>query len=282
MRITDVAVAERGVSLHRHESFPNVELISQHNGAGLSLYSTDFALVVPDDWEGTVFYRSRRHRLAPGQVLCVEPGEVVASFDVQREGRLRVLLLGADLVRQLLATRDRALPENVPAVFAIPRGTGLATALADVFLALERRASVTELGVCVETLVQALVDVIVRGGRSPAPSSSLRRTVSIVERLRETLLRGAKSDEPPPDLATLSREVGLSRFQTLRLFRRHYGVTPRAFHLHFRLALARHSLKSGTSLAEVAASCGFVDQSHFTKQFKRLVGVTPGQYARTR
>ena len=94
-------------------------------------------------------------------------------------------------------------------------------------------------------------------------------------------MRGANRDEPPPDLATLSREVGLSRFQTLRLFRRHYGVTPRAFHLHFRLALARRSLKAGASLAEVAASCGFVDQSHFTRQFKRLLGVTPGQYART-
>ena len=282
MRVTDATAAGRGVSLHRHESFPSVELISQHNGAGLSLYSTDFALVVPDDWEGTVFYRSRRHRLAPGQLLCVSPGEVVASVDVRREGRLRVLLLGAELVRKLLATRDRVLPESLPAVFAALGGTRLATALLDTFGALERRTSVTELGVCVETLLQALVDAVVRAGRSPAPSSSLRRTASIVERLRETLLRGAKSDEPPPDLATLSREVGLSRFQTLRLFRRHYGVTPRAFHLHFRLALARHSLRAGASLAEVAASCGFVDQSHFTKQFKRLVGVTPGQYARTR
>jgi AraC-like DNA-binding protein len=275
------AVAAGGVSLHRHASLPSVELLSQHKGGGLSLYSTDFALVVPDDWEGTVFYRARGHRLAPGQLLCVEPGEVVVSVEARNQGRLRVLLLGAELVREMLLLRGRALPETIPAVFATQGGTALAAALVQMFGALERRASVTELGVCVETLVEALVDAIVRAGKAPLTRSRAGKGASIVEQLRETLMRGANRDEPPPDLATLSREVGLSRFQTLRLFRRHYGVTPRAFHLHISLALARRSLKAGASLAEVAASCGFVDQSHFTRQFKRLLGVTPGQYART-
>lgn len=279
MRVS-AANAAGGVSLHRHASLPSVELLSQHHGGGLSLYSTDFALIVPDDWEGTVFYRARGHRLSPGQLLCVEPGEVVVSVEARNQGRLRVLLLGAELVREMLSLRERALPETIPAVFAVQGGTALAAALAQVFGALERRASVTELGVCVETLVEALVDAIVRAGRAPVTRARGGKA-AIVEQLRETLLRGANRDEPPPDLATLSREVGLSRFQTLRLFRRHYGVTPRAFHLHFRLALARRSLKAGASLAEVAASCGFVDQSHFTRQFKRLLGVTPGQYART-
>ncbi len=282
MRLSAASLATRGVSLHRHENLPSVELISQRKGGGLSLYSTDFALVVPDEWEGTVFYRGRGHRLAPGQLLCVEPGEVVASVEVRNEGRLRVLLLGAELVREMVSLRERALPETVPAVFVVEDGTALAGALAEAFGALERRASVTELAVCVEALVQALVDAVVRAGRAPVARSRTGKSVSIVEQLRETLLRGANSDGPPPDLETLAREVGLSRFQTLRLFQRYYGVTPRAFHLHFRLALARRSLKAGASLAEVAASCGFVDQSHFTRQFKRLLGVTPGQYARTR
>ncbi|PYS50989.1 MAG: hypothetical protein DMF68_05700 [Acidobacteria bacterium] len=40
-------------------------------------------------------------------------------------------------------------------------------------------------------------------------------------------------------------------------------------------------LKPDTSLAEVALSCGFHDQSHFTKTFKRVMNITPAQY-RTR
>jgi AraC-like DNA-binding protein len=280
MRASEGASPERCVSLHRHQSLPGVELISQRGAAGLSLYSTDFALLVPEDWEGIVLYRSRRHRLQPGLALCVEPGEVVTSSDCRREGHLRVLSLASDFVRASLTARGAKLPETNPVVLSARPDTALATALRSIFEALETRVPASELGVTVEATVDALVEALLRSAELPGLRGKQRKGTPVVERLRDSLLRGATSDEPPPDLATLSKEVGLSRFQTLRWFRRHYGVTPRAFHLHFRLALARCSLRAGAPLAEVAASCGFVDQSHFTRQFKRLMGVTPGQYAR--
>ena len=47
-----------------------------------------------------------------------------------------------------------------------------------------------------------------------------------------------------------------------------------------RVERARQLLQTGTnmSLAEVAAEVGFCDQSQFSHHFKRLVGVTPGQF----
>jgi AraC-like DNA-binding protein len=280
MCASEAASPERCVSLHRHQSLPGVELISQRGAPGLSLYSTDFALLVPDDWEGTVLYRSRRHRLHPGLVLCVEPGEVVTSSDTRHEGQLRVLSLASELLRASLSARHATLPDTKPVVLSVRPDSALFAALRRIFEALETRVPAHELGETVQATVEALVDALIRSGEIPGTRGKQQKGMPIVERLRETLLRGIKTDQPPPDLATLSKEVGLSRFQTLRWFRRHYGVTPRAFHLHFRLALARCSLRAGAPLAEVAASCGFVDQSHFTRQFKRLMGVTPGQYAR--
>ena len=44
--------------------------------------------------------------------------------------------------------------------------------------------------------------------------------------------------------------------------------------------MAQKSLREGVSPADVAAELGFVDQSHFTRHFKRLVGVTPARYVR--
>jgi AraC-like DNA-binding protein len=38
-------------------------------------------------------------------------------------------------------------------------------------------------------------------------------------------------------------------------------------------------LIDGAPAADVAVRCGFVDQSHFTRHFKRIAGVTPAQYA---
>ena len=71
-----------------------------------------------------------------------------------------------------------------------------------------------------------------------------------------------------------------SRFQALRAFKRRFGLAPHAYQLRVRLGLAQKSLREGMPPAHVAAELGFVDQSHFTRHFKQLVGVTPAKYAR--
>lgn len=48
-----------------------------------------------------------------------------------------------------------------------------------------------------------------------------------------------------------------------------------------RVDLARRLLLGGMRVPEVAASAGFYDQSHFSRHFKRVVGTSPGHYART-
>ena len=82
------------------------------------------------------------------------------------------------------------------------------------------------------------------------------------------------------DLETLARKVGLSRFQALRAFKRRYGLPPHAYQLAVRLGLARRMLGEGAAPVDVAMHCGFVDQSHFNRHFKRAWGVTPMQCAR--
>jgi AraC-like DNA-binding protein len=80
-------------------------------------------------------------------------------------------------------------------------------------------------------------------------------------------------------LRELAAEVGMNRFQLIRAFARRYGVTPYAYFLDRRVERARRLVGTGRQLAAVAAECGFADQSHLTRHFKRIVGVTPGEYA---
>ena len=82
------------------------------------------------------------------------------------------------------------------------------------------------------------------------------------------------------DLDTLARASGLSRFQVVRVFKRRYGLPPHCYQLQRRLGLAKKRLRDGVRPAQVAMELGFVDQSHLTRQFKRLFGVTPAHYAR--
>ena len=80
-------------------------------------------------------------------------------------------------------------------------------------------------------------------------------------------------------LECLSRVAGLSRFHLLRAFRDETGLPPHAYLLGVRLREAKSLLLDGVPVARAAQDAGFFDQSHFTRHFKRLVGVPPGQYA---
>ncbi len=79
-------------------------------------------------------------------------------------------------------------------------------------------------------------------------------------------------------LEELARVAGLSPFYLQREFVRSYGVSPLEFLLRHRVKLAVELLSKGMPLADVALETGFYDQSHFNRQFKRIVGVSPGRF----
>jgi AraC-like DNA-binding protein len=79
-------------------------------------------------------------------------------------------------------------------------------------------------------------------------------------------------------LHELARLSGLSPYHLNRSFCRKIGMPPHAYQLQVRIARAKSALRTGSSIARVALSTGFVDQSHFTRVFKRMVGATPAQY----
>jgi len=66
----------------------------------------------------------------------------------------------------------------------------------------------------------------------------------------------------------------------LRSFSRELGLTPHVYQVQLRMARACRLIKQGVSLAEVALAVGYSEQSAMARQFRRVVGVTPGVYAR--
>jgi AraC family transcriptional regulator len=102
------------------------------------------------------------------------------------------------------------------------------------------------------------------------PQGRLR---SIVEYIEEHLDAGLT-------LGELAAVVRLSPYHFARQFRAATGLPPYQFVLARRVDRAKRLLQGGdsSSLAQVAARAGFSDQSQFSRHFKRLVGVTPGQF----
>lgn len=147
----------------------------------------------------------------------------------------------------------------------------LAAALSALALAVELGGPEAE----VHSALEALGAQVCRRLRSDGASAGASESRPEVQRLR-AILRERLAE--PVRLDDLTEEVGLSKFHLVRLFTREVGVPPHAFQMHLRISRARTLLAAGVSAADVAVACGFADQSHFTRCFKRIVGYTPGTF----
>jgi AraC family transcriptional regulator len=80
----------------------------------------------------------------------------------------------------------------------------------------------------------------------------------------------------------IAAAVELSKCHFARVFKSTLGISPMAYVAARRVERAKcMMIDSAESLADIALSCGFADQSHFSRQFRRAVGVTPGQWRRS-
>jgi AraC family transcriptional regulator len=128
-------------------------------------------------------------------------------------------------------------------------GETLATALA---VYLMRRLSVTQ-----------LKSTPLRGGLA---GYRMRRVLDFIDENLSEDLR----------LATLASVAGISPHHFAELFRKSVGDSPHRYVMGQRVERAKRMLRfADTSIAEIALAAGFVDQSHFSKVFRRLAGASP-------
>jgi AraC-like DNA-binding protein len=133
-------------------------------------------------------------------------------------------------------------------------------------------ASATRLLRSIERLLTGLAP------RPPhAPARRARRLAEGVARVGAYLRDHVAESIPLDDLADVA---GLSKFYLLRGFHREYGVTPHAYQRQLRLAHAWRAIADGKPLTRATYDAGFADQSHLTRQFAALFGVTPARCAR--
>ncbi len=236
---------------------------------------------VPERFGTTMHLAGRSHwasgraqwSSAPRSLSVKVPGEV--SVERAREGRLefQTVLFDTALVDEARAVLERSLV--APPMHAIdPRD-----ARAQPLRALHRQLLEEETPVALEEAVcdaiHALVDVVCAPrGAEPARRSTLSAPVA-----RARAMLDARLTETT-DLEALAAHARLDKFRLCRAFREQVGLPPHAYVTHRRVALAQGFLADGMSQTEVAARVGFYDQSLLHRHFKRILGFTPGAFAR--
>jgi AraC-like DNA-binding protein len=208
----------------------------------------------------------------PGAFICVNPGEVHDGRALGGRPRSwRILYFEPGVIEETRA--DILEGTHASLTFAAPVFAD--SALRGVFeRAFAHATARTRSQMACETAVLQLVAHL---GIHAAPRTTREaRPTACIRRARDRI------DADPAatlTLTELAREARLSRYQLLRAFARELGLTPHAYILQRRIALARQLIRGGRALAEVAAVAGFYDQSHLHRCFVRQFGVTPRRYA---
>ncbi|MER9629473.1 MULTISPECIES: AraC family transcriptional regulator [unclassified Mesorhizobium] len=129
------------------------------------------------------------------------------------------------------------------------------------------------------SLLVALRRLIVRHGDSSGQAEEIESSGS---QRRFSLYRDLVESElgSQVDLKRLAGAAGVTRFQVIRDFNKVIGLTPAAYIRDRRLRRASALIEQGFGLADAAITAGFADQSHFSRTFRAMHGMTPGMFRR--
>ncbi|MDV3353450.1 AraC family transcriptional regulator [Leptolyngbyaceae cyanobacterium CCMR0082] len=218
-------------------------------------------------------YRGASHIAPPGSVVITHPGEMHTGHAVLETGwTYRTLLPAIDWLQQ--AAKELSECSGAIPYFSSPviQDKCLNQKLVNLHRTLETSPSSLEK----ESRFLWGLTQLVHGYASNRPQiKSVGKENYSVQQVREYLhchyTRNISLDE-------LARLTNLSPFRLLRAFRKQIGLPPHAYLNHVRVHQAKTLLAEGHPIAEAALATGFADQSHLHRHFKKMLGVTPGQY----
>jgi AraC-like DNA-binding protein len=230
-----------------------------------------YSISVVEHGAGAVWCEGTNYALPPDGLTLINPGQVHTG-GVRRRGtpmHYRVLYPSVGLIERLTIGRRTAPPAfRIPSVVDTDTARRLSRVhrlLPDVSRSLERD----------ELLIDALTRAFAVSG-TPTVLEPGRGSEPIgIRRVLEYLHAHATE---PVSLTALASSLDWTPAHLSRAFRKHVGMPPYAYLLQLRIAIGRRALADGASIAAAALAAGFADQSHFTREFRRRTGSTPGAY----
>ncbi len=257
----------------------NVELLrGQHLTQSFPLHTHEqYAIGVIEHGALGFYYRGENVVATRGQInLCI-PDEPHTGQPATLKGwGYRMFYLEPEFLENIvsdMAGFSRGLPFFQSGVIS---DDAVALELLNVHRLLENPA--TSLLESETVLQNVLARFIGRYGDATVRPQKFGREPRAVTQIKQFLEANFSEDV---SLAALSRVTGLNRFHLVHVFTKAVGIAPHAFLRQIRVKNAKKLLLEEQDIASVALACGFADQSHLTRWFKRLWAVTPAQYRKS-
>lgn len=227
-----------------------------------------FAYILPEHGRLEFAYRGRVYRSQPGVLSVKHPGEFYRELRRDGLATFDIVFVDIDLVHAALGGSVHSevvfptpeLTSSDPRASALLQLHALLRSGADEFA---RESAAVEAAAALAALAR--------------PRETVRRETSAVARARAYLIERLAE---PVRLDELADHVGMDKFHLSRAFRAQLGAAPYEYLTHRRILKAQHLLREGWPVVRVASAVGYYDQSQLHRHFRRLVGVTPGAFAR--
>ena len=216
-----------------------------------------FGAIVKGECRCTVAGRPFRARA--GDVIAIAPhtvhtGALTASAECSGVLVMMLYVPSAWLLREALSPPARSGSIRAPTLTRQARNL---TSVDDVQNWL--RKAVPRLSSALKPTSTAPLD--------PIPTDAVR---ALMECIRSAVLSGDWN------VSGVAKQCGVSRKRVHQVMTRWIGMSPSDYLRTVRLHRAKDMLLQGQPVATVAAACGFADQAHFTRWFRRAFGYTPG------
>lgn len=236
---------------------------------------SDYQICLSLDCPGEYYYRGTHYWVPSGSLSVIHPGEMHTGRDIDNRetaATFRMLYISPD--RVTAAASDMAERQTHAPFFpeAIILNADLRQRFLEFHTASQQPASRLELDSLLLALLARLIGNHADVSLEVRPIGRERRAI---RRVREYLQEHYSEDV---SLDRLAQVAGLSPYYLSRVFHAEVGIALRQYQLQVRIDRAKLLLAGGRAAQWVAAETGFVDQSHLTRYFKRLVQTTPGRY----
>ena len=245
-------------------AFEQVTLVPGERRARLHGY---YAISITSCGGGTISSGEVRNEARPGSAYLICPDQLWTAHAISQVWRYETLFISERKLRTLTEELACATGQPIPRCGAYGLDSRTSDAVRQVLALFQTKRSLLE-------RIGALVEfaATVASGSWPAETTKLEPRVAQIHNL---LCENSTKHIQVPRLAGLA---SLTPFHFTRVFSRAVGVPPHSYATLVRVRHAENLLRSGVPIVEVADAAGFCDQSHLSRCFRRLLGLTPGQY----
>ena len=219
--------------------------------------------------------RDEEHTAMPGQIFVIPPQVAHTCRSDAAPHTYRLLVVSPDVLTAILP--ELSNKDTSPSFFK--RLLLDDKPLFENLLSWHRLLDSDESLFCKQSTLLPLVGAIVAQCVDAAePAATCAKQQETIARVKSFM-----DDHYADDfsLADLASRAHLSPYHFLRVFTACTGIPPHLYQQQVRIRQAKSRLLQGASLSETAVETGFGDQSHFSNVFKKMVGITPGEYVKS-